>query len=91
MHRLTVRRSGCTTSECALLRCSTTHDSGSLTYVATQVHDLLSDDGVFYFQVAGLRRQWQWEDLVWGLFMGEHVSVSCINAASTQTVGAHLV
>lgn len=39
----------------------------------TSVHDLLKDDGVFYFQVAGLRRAWRYEDLVWGLFMGEHV------------------
>jgi len=39
----------------------------------TKVHDLLSDDGVFYFQVAGLRRHWRYEDLVWGLFMMEHV------------------
>jgi cyclopropane fatty-acyl-phospholipid synthase-like methyltransferase len=39
----------------------------------TSVHNLLADDGVFYFQVAGLRRQWRYEDLVWGLFMGEHV------------------
>mmetsp|Transcript_21178 Transcript_21178/g.54683 ORF Transcript_21178/g.54683 Transcript_21178/m.54683 type:complete len:451 (-) Transcript_21178:567-1919(-) len=38
-----------------------------------EVHGLLKDDGVFYFQVAGLRRQWRYEDLVWGLFMGEHV------------------
>ena len=37
------------------------------------VHGLLKDDGVFYFQVAGLRRAWSFEDLVWGLFMGEHV------------------
>lgn len=37
------------------------------------VHGLLNDDGVFYFQVAGLRRTWRYEDLVWGLFMGEHV------------------
>jgi cyclopropane fatty-acyl-phospholipid synthase-like methyltransferase len=37
------------------------------------VHGLLKDDGVFYFQVAGLRRAWRFEDLVWGLFMGEHV------------------
>ncbi|CAJ1930977.1 unnamed protein product [Cylindrotheca closterium] len=37
------------------------------------VHSLLKDDGVFYFQVAGLRRAWRFEDLVWGLFMGEHV------------------
>lgn len=34
---------------------------------------LLKDDGVFYFQVAGLRRAWRYEDLVWGLFMGENV------------------
>jgi cyclopropane fatty-acyl-phospholipid synthase-like methyltransferase len=39
----------------------------------TIVHSLLKDDGVFYFQVAGLRRSWRYEDLVWGLFMGEHV------------------
>lgn len=39
----------------------------------TKVHNLLKDDGVLYFQVAGLRRKWQYEDLVWGLFMGEHV------------------
>jgi len=39
----------------------------------TKVHSLLKDDGKLYFQVAGLRRQWQYEDLVWGLFMGEHV------------------
>jgi len=38
-----------------------------------KVHSLLKDDGLLYFQVAGLRRQWQYEDLVWGLFMGEHV------------------
>lgn len=38
-----------------------------------KVHSLLKDDGTLYFQVAGLRRGWQYEDLVWGLFMGEHV------------------
>lgn len=37
------------------------------------VRGLLKDDGVFYFQVAGLRRKWNYEDFVWGLFMGEHV------------------
>lgn len=35
----------------------------------TTVHKLLKDDGVFYFQVAGLRREWRYEDLVWGLFI----------------------
>mmetsp|Transcript_27904 Transcript_27904/g.30885 ORF Transcript_27904/g.30885 Transcript_27904/m.30885 type:complete len:440 (-) Transcript_27904:257-1576(-) len=37
------------------------------------VKSLLKDDGVFYFQVAGLRRHWRFEDLAWGLFMGEHI------------------
>ena len=39
----------------------------------TKVHDLLKEDGVFYFQVAGLRKHWRYEDLVWGLFMMECV------------------
>lgn len=39
----------------------------------TMVHSMLKDEGVFYFQVAGLRRAWRFEDLVWGLFMGENV------------------
>merc|ERR1719262_188128 len=37
------------------------------------VRNMLKDDGVLYFQVAGLRRWWQYEDMVWGLFMGENV------------------
>jgi cyclopropane fatty-acyl-phospholipid synthase-like methyltransferase len=39
----------------------------------TAVRSMLKDNGTLYFQVAGLRRHWQYEDLVWGLFMGEHV------------------
>jgi len=38
-----------------------------------QVYDMLDDDGVFFLQVAGLRRPWQYEDLVWGLFMNKHI------------------
>lgn len=38
-----------------------------------QVKDLLVDDGKFYIQVAGLRRRWQYEDLIWGLFMGRYI------------------
>eukprot|EP00164_Ancoracysta_twista_P008001 GFYU01011471.1.p1 GENE.GFYU01011471.1~~GFYU01011471.1.p1 ORF type:complete len:473 (+),score=184.82 GFYU01011471.1:47-1465(+) len=38
-----------------------------------QVGDMLKDDGTFYLQIAGLRRSWQWEDLVWGLFMGKYI------------------
>jgi cyclopropane fatty-acyl-phospholipid synthase-like methyltransferase len=38
-----------------------------------QVYDLLEDDGIFFLQIAGLRRAWQYEDLLWGLFMGKYV------------------
>jgi cyclopropane fatty-acyl-phospholipid synthase-like methyltransferase len=42
-----------------------------------KVHELLADDGTLYFQVAGLRRGYGTyhaiEELVWGLFMDEHV------------------
>jgi cyclopropane fatty-acyl-phospholipid synthase-like methyltransferase len=36
-------------------------------------YDLLEDDGVFYLQVAGLRKAWQYEDLIWGLFMNKYI------------------
>jgi sphingolipid C9-methyltransferase len=38
-----------------------------------QVSELLKDDGLFYLQIAGLRRPWQYEDLQWGLFMNKYV------------------
>jgi cyclopropane fatty-acyl-phospholipid synthase-like methyltransferase len=38
-----------------------------------QVRHMLKDDGIFYLQIAGLRRPWQFEDLVWGLFMGKYI------------------
>jgi cyclopropane fatty-acyl-phospholipid synthase-like methyltransferase len=38
-----------------------------------QVRSMLKDDGVFYLQVAGLRRAWQYEDFVWGLFMAKYI------------------
>jgi cyclopropane fatty-acyl-phospholipid synthase-like methyltransferase len=38
-----------------------------------QVRSMLKDDGIFYLQIAGLRRPWQFEDLVWGLFMGKYI------------------
>jgi cyclopropane fatty-acyl-phospholipid synthase-like methyltransferase len=31
-----------------------------------QVKGLLKDDGLFFLQIAGLRRAWQYEDLAWG-------------------------
>jgi cyclopropane fatty-acyl-phospholipid synthase-like methyltransferase len=38
-----------------------------------QVRSMLEDDGMFYLQIAGLRRAWQYEDLVWGLFMSKYI------------------
>ena len=44
-----------------------------LTSFFRQVYGLLEDDGVFCLQVAGLRKPWQYEDLVWGMFMNRYV------------------
>jgi cyclopropane fatty-acyl-phospholipid synthase-like methyltransferase len=54
------------------------------------VHGLLKDDGVLYFQVAGLRRAWRYEDLVWGLFMGEHVFPGADASCPLGWVTTHL-
>jgi cyclopropane fatty-acyl-phospholipid synthase-like methyltransferase len=32
-----------------------------------QVRSMLEDDGLFFLQIAGLRRAWQYEDLQWGV------------------------
>ncbi|KAK9575579.1 Sphingolipid C9-methyltransferase 2, variant 2 [Aspergillus fumigatus] len=37
----------------------------------SQVYEMLDDDGVFFLQIAGLRKSWQYEDLIWGLFMNK--------------------
>ncbi|GAA5833328.1 hypothetical protein JCM3766R1_005470 [Sporobolomyces carnicolor] len=37
------------------------------------VYNLLEDDGILVFQVAGIRPTWQYEDLIWGLFMNKYV------------------
>ncbi|KAH6967962.1 S-adenosyl-L-methionine-dependent methyltransferase [Ilyonectria sp. MPI-CAGE-AT-0026] len=39
----------------------------------TQMHNLLDDDGVFFLQYSGLRKSWQYEDLIWGLFMNKYI------------------
>ena len=39
----------------------------------TQVSNMLDDDGVFFLQIAGLRKSWQYEDLIWGLFMNKYI------------------
>ncbi|KAF2857764.1 S-adenosyl-L-methionine-dependent methyltransferase [Piedraia hortae CBS 480.64] len=38
-----------------------------------QIYEMLDDDGVFFMQIAGLRKSWQYEDLVWGLFMNKYI------------------
>ncbi|KAF2684974.1 S-adenosyl-L-methionine-dependent methyltransferase [Lentithecium fluviatile CBS 122367] len=38
-----------------------------------QVYDMLDDDGIFFLQIAGLRKAWQFEDLTWGIFMNKYV------------------
>ncbi|TFY73780.1 hypothetical protein EWM64_g10232 [Hericium alpestre] len=55
-----------------------------------QVYDLLDDDGVFVFQVAGLRPCWQFEDLIWGLFMNKYVFPGADASASLGWVVNHL-
>jgi sphingolipid C9-methyltransferase len=30
-----------------------------------QVYEMMDDDGLFFLQIAGLRRSWQFEDLIW--------------------------
>ncbi|KAI9701348.1 MAG: Sphingolipid C9-methyltransferase 2 [Bogoriella megaspora] len=44
-----------------------------LTKFFRQVYDMLDDNGVFFLQIAGLRKCWQYEDLIWGLFMNKYV------------------
>ena len=38
-----------------------------------QLHTILNDDGILFIQVAGLRRAWQLEDLIWGFFMARYI------------------
>jgi len=38
-----------------------------------QIYNLLEDDGLFFLQIAGLRRASQFEDIVWGLFMDRYI------------------
>ncbi|PPR01190.1 hypothetical protein CVT26_016071 [Gymnopilus dilepis] len=39
----------------------------------SEVYDLLDDNGTFVLQVAGIRPSWQFEDLIWGLFMNKYI------------------
>jgi sphingolipid C9-methyltransferase len=44
-----------------------------ITKFLRQCSELLEDDGIMLLQVAGIRQHWQYEDLVWGLFMTRYV------------------
>ncbi|KAI0029899.1 sphingolipid C9-methyltransferase [Vararia minispora EC-137] len=55
-----------------------------------QVYDLLDDDGTFVFQVAGLRPHWQFEDLIWGIFMNKYIFPGADASASLGWVVSHL-
>jgi len=38
-----------------------------------KVRSMLADDGLFYIQVAGLRKGSNWQDTQWGLFMSRYI------------------
>jgi cyclopropane fatty-acyl-phospholipid synthase-like methyltransferase len=54
-------------SEIVILKQKNLQHVGVRRYSAflAQMYELLADDGLFVFQVAGLRQGWQFEDLVW--------------------------
>ncbi|XP_065066536.1 uncharacterized protein LOC135692379 [Rhopilema esculentum] len=56
----------------------------------SQVYDMLQDDGIFFLQIAGLRRAWQWEDFVWGLFMDKYIFPGADASCPLGFVIAHL-
>lgn len=55
-----------------------------------QIYDMLEDDGIFFLQIAGLRRAWQWEDFVWGLFMDKYIFPGADASCPLGFVAAHL-
>lgn len=44
-----------------------------LTGFFRQCYDMLEDDGIMYVQLSGLRRPWQYEDLIWGLYLNKFI------------------
>jgi sphingolipid C9-methyltransferase len=38
-----------------------------------QMAGMLADDGLFFLQIAGLRRNWHPEDFAWGMFMSKYI------------------
>lgn len=44
-----------------------------LTTFFRQCYDMLEDDGSMYVQLSGLRKSWQYEDFIWGLFLNRYI------------------
>ncbi|KAI5460581.1 S-adenosyl-L-methionine-dependent methyltransferase [Mariannaea sp. PMI_226] len=44
-----------------------------LTTFFRQCYDMLEDDGTMYVQLSGLRKAWQYEDFIWGLFLNKYI------------------
>ena len=56
----------------------------------SQVYDMLDDDGIFFLQIAGLRRAFQWEDFIWGLFMDKYIFPGADASCPLGFVIAHI-
>ncbi|KAF4978545.1 hypothetical protein FZEAL_5078 [Fusarium zealandicum] len=44
-----------------------------LTTFFRQCNEMLEDDGSMYVQLSGLRKSWQYEDFIWGLFLNKYI------------------
>ncbi|TDZ18239.1 Sphingolipid C9-methyltransferase 1 [Colletotrichum sidae] len=44
-----------------------------LTTFFRQCYDMLEDDGAMYVQLSGLRKAWQYEDFIWGLYLNKYI------------------
>ncbi|KAH8675149.1 S-adenosyl-L-methionine-dependent methyltransferase [Ilyonectria robusta] len=44
-----------------------------LTGFFRQCYEMLEDDGSMYVQLSGLRKSWQYEDFIWGLFLNKYI------------------
>jgi len=54
------------------------------------VSSMLKDDGMLYIQMAGVRRTWAFEDIVWILFMGKYIFPGADASTSNSWVIAQL-
>jgi cyclopropane fatty-acyl-phospholipid synthase-like methyltransferase len=67
-----------------------------LTTFFRQCYDMLEDDGAMYVQLSGLRKAWQYEDFIWGLYLNKYIFpgadastplgfyISCLEAAGFE-------